>query len=370
MKKKNPIIFSFQSKNYPTDPGCYLMKDKAGRIIYVGKAKNLRRRLGSYFNKSKKNHRIKSLVSNIAGIEVILLNNENESLFLENNLIKLHKPRYNRALMQDDVGYPFIILTGEKYPRLLPYRRNRFNKQWERTKGKEEGIRFGPFLYIDFRNAVFDFAVERFKLRTCNPIPNKVCIRYNFGKCSGICESKITPEDYARAVKQTVALLSYRFNYADLVNHLRARMSELSEHLEFEKAKILRDQIVAIESVLEKQIVEQDVKYDQDVIWFEDHYALVMKLKLGMVQSVNFFCFDKTLDHVKSREDFLLSNYKKECPKELIINELEKPAIIEKALSSQNQDNISISIPKKGIKNELLLLCRKNFMYRKSAIQN
>jgi excinuclease ABC subunit C len=369
MGKKSLNGFQFISKNYPTDPGCYLMKNIRDQVIYVGKAKNLRRRLSSYFLKNKKDYKTRSLVANIADIEVILLNNEIESLILENNLIKLYKPRYNRALMQDDIGYPFIVLTGEKYPRLLPYRKNRFNKQWERTKGKEEGVRFGPYLYIDFRNAVQDFAIQKFKLRTCNPLPKKACLKYELGKCSGICEQKISIQDYAIAIKQVTALLSYRFDYADLIKHLRTRMRDHSERLEFEKAKTLRDQIRTIESVLEKQIVERDAKYDQDVIYFEEYQAMVMKFISGMLQKAIFFQLDMDLDHTEAYEKFLLSNYTKECPKELIINTLKNPDPIEKALSLNNQKDINISIPKKGFKNDLLMLCRKNYLYRKSIFQ-
>jgi excinuclease ABC subunit C len=357
--------FQFKPGNYPTEPGCYLMKNGKGQVIYVGKAKNLRRRLNSYFQSNRKDYKTRSLVSNIADIEVILLNNEIESLILENNLIKLYKPRYNRALMQDDIGYPFIVLTGEKYPRLLPYRRNRFNKQWERTKGKAGGVRFGPYPYIDLRNAVQDFAIERFKLRTCNPLPKKACLKYDLGKCSGICELKISPQDYARSIKKVISFLSYRFNYRDLINHLHIRMKEHSERLEFEKAKILRDQINTIESVLDKQIVEWDVKFDQDVIWFEDNQTMVMKFKLGMLQIAMFFHLEQNADHEKACKNFLLSNYQKNCPKELIINELQNPRNIKKILSLANQKNINISIPEKGIKKELLMLCRKNFLYRK-----
>lgn len=364
------MSFQFQSKNFPTEPGCYLMKNTKGRVIYIGKAKNLRRRLSSYFSSSRKDHKTRSLVSNIADIEVIILNNENESFILENNLIKYYRPRYNRALMRDDIGYSFIVLTGEKYPRLLPYRRNRFNKQWEKTKGKDGGIRFGPYLYIDIRNAVQDYAIEKFKLRTCSPLPKKVCLKYDLGKCCGICEKKISPEEYAGLIKQTISFLSYRPDYSDLIKHLQSRMKEHSKCLEFEKAKTIRDQIRTIENVLDKQIVERDVKYYQDVIYFDECYAMVIILKLGMLHELKFFHLKENSNQEKAYDDFLLKNYNKECPEELITNKLKNQKHIEKELSSNTGSSFKITIPKKGIKYELLMLCRKNFIYRKSILEN
>ena len=204
------------------------------------------------------------------------------SLVLENNLIKHYKPRYNSMLIEDDVGYPFIVLTGEEYPRLLPYRKNWSNRQWSETEGQEDGKRFGPYLTKSFRDAVMNFAIETFGLRICRSIPSKICFRYQLKKCSGICEGLISPEDYRKAVRLAVELLEYR--YSEILEQFKNQMDCFAENLDFESAAKLRDRIMIIENFLEKQIVERDEKFDQDVIFFGDSHVMVMEIKKGRNQ--------------------------------------------------------------------------------------
>lgn len=360
--------FTFDSSRYPTSPGCYLMKDARRRVIYVGKAKNLRRRLASYFQTHQKYWKAKRLAARIAEIEVILVNNETESLILENNLIKQYKPRYNRMLMREDTGYPYIVLTGEEFPRLLPYRKNWFNKQFEHSKAENEeaddGLRFGPYLSTDFRNLLLKVVPEHFQLRVCHPLPHAVCLRYQLKKCSGICARKISAQEYASAVKQAAAVLAYR--HTQLLRYLQQRMWTHAEQLEFEQAQKIRDQISALELGLERQIVEQDVPYDQDVLWFGERHVLVMKLKAGMLQTLNLSEFPDGRGQTETCETFIRARYSKASPQELIVNLALHSEELAAALSATNGYSVAITLPKRGVKADLLQLCEKNYRYRVS----
>lgn len=357
---KAPANFDFIPEMYPALPGCYLMKDKKGSVIYVGKAKDLRRRLSYYFHSTRQNVKTRRLVPKIYNIEIIIVNNETESLILENNLIKLYKPGYNSMLKQDDVGYPFIVLTGEGLPRLLPYRKNWSNRQWADTEGKEEGRRFGPYLNKEYRDAVMDLAIETFGLRICRHLPKKSCFRYRLKKCSGICEGIISPDTYMDNVRQAIELLEYR--YSEIIVMLKREMETCAGALDFEGAAKLRDRIMLIENLLEKQIVERDEKHDQDILYFGDTHVMVLELKKGVLLKAGFFSFH-------NETDFLLTRYTDHSPEEIIVNRQINAGDLEKQPFSKNKTPVRITIPETEIESELLLLCRKNYEYHKDRAQ-
>ena len=352
--------FTFEGRRYPTEPGCYLMKNMQGRVIYVGKAKNLRRRLASYFQQRPRQRRIRRLIENIRDIEVILVNNETESLILENNLIKLYHPRYNRALMRAGSGYPYIILSGEDFPRLLPYHKNRFNP--ELAQVKEHGIahRFGPYLNRRFRDIILAFTTENFGLRTCQPLPKRLCLLYHMGRCCGPCEGKASRAEYDRAVTAATTFLTTA-QHTDLIREMKQRMWAFAEALEFERAQRIRDQVEALESLLNHQIVEQDLDYDQDVIYFGESAVLVVHLKQGSLQQVSLARLQPT---PKSVADFLLTRYQNHCPPELITNQTGQFDKIEDHLSQSNGYPIRIWQPEDGPAAALLALAERNYNYR------
>ncbi len=360
--KKNQVNYIFRPEDYPSEPGCYLMKDSKGQVIYVGKAKNLRRRLSYYFRTRRQYYKTKRMVPRIYDVEVILVNNETESLVLENNLIKHYKPRYNSMLMEDDVGYPFIVLTGEEYPRLLPYRRNWSNKQWSETKGQNQGKRFGPYLSKIFRDAVMNLAIETFGLRICRNLPDKICFRYQLKKCCGICEGRVSPEEYGYAVRLAVELLEYR--YSDILKIFRDRMASCAENLDYESAAKLRDRIMLIENFLEKQVVERDEKFDQDVLFFGDSHVMVMEIKKGMLLKGTLFDLPEGGDYNNTCREFLSSRYRENSPDELIMNTPENTEVNERLSFSNNRTTVRITVPDQGIKMDLLMLCKKNYEYR------
>jgi excinuclease ABC subunit C len=341
------------------------MKDASGGVIYVGKAKNLRRRLSSYFQPHRKGRRTEQLVARIDGIEIIIVNSETESLVLENNLVKLYEPPYNRALMREDTGYPYIVLTGEDSPRFVPYRKNRINKELEGVDGEAIETLFGPYINRRFRDVLLKFVTETFQLRTCHPMLRKVCLLYHLGRCSGICEQKVSAEQYADDVEQAAAFLS-SYQHTDLIRQMKGQMWEHAERLEFEKAQRVKDQVEVLERVLEKQIVERDEKHDQDVIHFGERQVLVTQVKRGILQSLSMFDLDLARGYAEACEHFLLSHYTRNSPRELIINRLKNPKEIEEALTSANRYRIRITLPRQGVKYELLKLCEQNYEYRAS----
>jgi excinuclease ABC subunit C len=338
------------------------MKDARGRVIYVGKAKNLRRRLASYFQPHWKDRKTYWLVTHIAAIAVILVNNETESLVLENNLIKRYKPHYNRMLMGDESGYAYIILTGEDIPRFLPYRKRRYNKALE---GLPEGApmqRFGPYLTGDYRDALLEFVSENFQIRTCKALPAKVCLRYHLHKCSGVCAGLIAPSDYAQAVQQAVDCLDH--HHAGLVQKMKTAMWACAESLEYERAQRIRDQLAVLESALTNQVVERDVSYDQDVVYFSAGKVMVAEIKEGILLGMDsFYLLETDGDCRDLGGRFLLQHYASVCPAELITNRLTDPVQVEAALAAVCQHSVKITLPDQGVELALLELCRLNMDY-------
>jgi excinuclease ABC subunit C len=242
--------FVFEPSCCPSGPGCYLMRDAAGTVLYVGKAKNLRKRLGSHFRSTPQPGRPSRLLAAIADVELLLVNNETEALILEHNLIKLHKPRANRMLLDADEGYFYIALTAEEFPRLVAYRKNRVNKELERGGRVTPVARcFGPFVNRRFRDALLGFVIDEFQLRSCAPLASRVCLRFHLGACGGVCERRASTAEYARAVADAVGFLSR--GHAELMRHLKREMVESAAQLRFERASWLKQHVELLEGALE-----------------------------------------------------------------------------------------------------------------------
>ena len=355
--------FDFDLQRYPATSGCYLMRDVARQVIYVGKAKNLRRRLASYFrpNRRRRTHRdyrMSRLVAAIATIDVILVRNEMESLVLENNLIKHYHPRFNRMLMPEDTGYHYIVLTDESLPRLLPYRKKRINKA---LAGKDVEQRLGPYLTRESRDGLLTYVADRFGLRTCHPLATRVCLRYHLGACTGICEQRVSEDDYAAAVRAALAFLA-RPN-ADLVADMRTEVATCAERLEFERAQRIKEQMLALEATLQPQIVERDVDYDQDVVYFgpdKARRALVATIRKGVLLDVALCTLDETTAYVQACRDFLLARYPHSGPDEVLCNMPEEALA---AFAIQGNKG-RVRVPTAGVEQELLELCRLNYEYQ------
>ena len=353
--------FHFNASRYPALPGCYLMKDAQGQVIYVGKAKNLQRRLASYFQRRHKDRKIERLVAQIGDVEAIIVNNETESLILENNLIKRYWPRFNSMLKQKNSGYSYIVLTAEAIPRLISYRKHRVNKELEGAPEAQIARRFGPYVSRRFRDTLLDFVNENFQLRTCHPLPSRACLRHHIHKCSAICEQVIGPAQYSDDVKQAIAFLSSR--HTAVIGDMKRRMRHCAGRLEFEKAQRIKEQVEILERALEKQIVERDVSHDQDVIYFGNSKALVAQIQRGALQGFHLVEVDRPADD-EAREQFLLGRYSQHSPRELIVNCLSNPEQVAGTLTAANQYKVKVTLPKRGVACKLLQLCELNYGYR------
>ncbi|MBO7745224.1 excinuclease ABC subunit UvrC [Paenibacillus sp. MWE-103] len=238
----------------PDQPGCYLMKDAGGTIIYVGKAKVLKNRVRSYFNGSH-NGKTLRLVSLIRDFEYIVTSSNMEALILECNLIKQYHPRYN-VLLKDDKTFPYIKITGEKHPKLEVTRRI----------VKDKGKYFGPYPNAFAAQQTKKLLDRLYPLRKCGTLPDKVCLYYHLGQCVAPCEFEIEPGTYENMVQEITRFLGG--GHDEVRKALQAKMEAAAEEMEFERAKEFRDQIVAIDAVMEKQKITLNDAMDRDVFGF------------------------------------------------------------------------------------------------------
>ncbi|WP_159886153.1 GIY-YIG nuclease family protein [Paenibacillus puerhi] len=364
--------FTFQAHEYPLSPGCYLMKNDSGHILYVGKSKCLRNRLRSYFGQTHASKRIRQLVSEIASIEVVLVNNESESLLLENNLIKIHKPPYNRALKRDNSGYAYLQLTAERLPRLEVYYRNRGRRlppvtgasagsTRKRNVADDGGQRLGPFQSSRFRDALLEFVTDHYGLRTCSALPKKVCLLYHIGKCSGVCEGMISEEEYRERARQAAGLLAHQGEA--LIGAMSERMAWYAERLEFEKAQNMLNHIRNLQKAPDKQIVDREGVLDQDVLYFGENGVMVAKVQQGMLRDFQLHELEAGGKETAC-DRFLVDRYADNPPHELIVNRIVDPAFVRSCLRRRGRKAPVITRPKRGLKYDLLQLCKHNYEYR------
>ncbi|MDF2963612.1 MAG: excinuclease subunit [Paenibacillus sp.] len=367
------MTYLFQANEFPESPGCYLMKSEAGRILYVGKSKNLRSRLRSYFQQRQHRKRIRQLVAEIAAIEVVLVNNEAESLLLENNLIKIHKPPFNRALKRDNSGYAYLQLTEERFPRLdVCYRNRRLKSAKDVTAPETEpgagteagavsGQRLGPFKSTRFRNSLLEFVTDHYGLRTCKTMPKQVCLLYHISKCSGVCEGLISEAEYRDRARQAAELLAN--SGQELIQAMYGKMEAYAARLEFEKADNMLRHIRILEQASDKQIVDREGTVDQDVLYFGEHAVLVAKVQEGMLRDFQMLELGSAYGEMAC-DRFLVSHYSSERPDELIVNKVADPNRVRALLRLKGAKTLRITQPKRGLKYDLLQLCKNNYEYR------
>ncbi len=238
----------------PERPGCYLMKNEAGEIIYVGKAKVLRNRVRSYFTGSH-DAKTQRLVSEIRDFEYVVTANEMEALILECNLIKQHHPRYN-VLLKDDKSFPYLKITHEEHPRLEVTRR----------VVKDKGKYFGPYPNAFAAQQTKKLLDRLYPLRKCRTLPDKVCLYYHLGQCLAPCEFPVDPATYGPMINEIVRFL--KGGYGEIKRELQRKMEEAAEELAFERAREYRDQIAAIEAVMEKQTITLSDAGDRDIFGY------------------------------------------------------------------------------------------------------
>lgn len=238
----------------PDQPGCYLMKDRQGTIIYVGKAKVLKNRVRSYFTGSHDGKTLR-LVNEIEDFEYIVTSSDIEALILELNLIKKHDPKYN-IMLKDDKTYPFIKLTAERHPKLIITRKVK----------KDKGKYFGPYPNVQAANETKKLLDRIYPLRKCATLPDRVCLYYHLGQCLAPCVNEIHVEQYRQMVEDISRFLNG--GYKDIKKELTEKMMSAAESLDFERAKEYRDKISHIETTMEKQKMTTTDFTDRDVFGY------------------------------------------------------------------------------------------------------
>lgn len=353
---------SAQVKNLPLRPGVYLFKDEKGTIIYVGKANRLRNRVGSYFqNGHDHSEKTVQLVSHICDLEYFVTNSEQEALVLEQNLVKRYRPHYNIRL-KDDKAFPFIkIDLKEEWPRIVITRRVL----------DDGGRYFGPFTSPWSVRETLKVLKKIFRFRTCDKHVfngvSRACLEFHIGQCSGPCKGHIAREEYEKIIRQAILFLEGREEA--VLKQLKARMEKASESLDFERAAVIRDQVIAIERVIEGQKISFPIAGEQDVIAFtvdRDIAAVqVFLIREGRVIGRETF----TLQGVASEEPVqIMTSFVKQfygsalyIPRRIMLQHpVEDRENIEQWLGSRRGSRVRLQVPVRGKQKQLVDLVAAN----------
>lgn len=352
----------------PDSPGCYLMKDENGTIIYVGKAVNLKNRVRSYFRDTVHTPKVAAMISHIADFDILLCDTNLEALCLECNLIKTHRPYYN-ILLKDDKHYPYIRCDlRESFPRLTVARRR-----------ENDGARYyGPYIGASAVKQVLEVARDVFPLRTCTkaltPVgigkgkPQRPCINYEIGRCLAPCAGRCTEAEYWDVLDGAIAFLAG--DWQDVVKKLRKEMEAAAMAMQYEKAAILRDKIRDMEGLLEKQLAIQTNLSEQDIIALSqdgmDAMAQILYVRGGrMVGGDHFLLIGEGAEEPeKVLEEFLLQYYEDAAliPRHVLVSALPAGNVeqLEQWLRQQKGSAVTLAIPKRGEKHELIRMAEKN----------
>lgn len=355
-------MFKEKIKTLPNKPGVYIMYDSLGDIIYVGKAKNLKKRVSQYFQSRKSQPpKVAVMVSNIARFEYIITDTEFEALVLECNLIKENTPKYN-ILLKDDKSYPYIKLTvNEEYPRILLAR-----------KIEKDGARyFGPYLNSDIIKETIDLSKKIFMIRTCKKVlprdigKNRPCLNYYINQCSAPCAGKISKEEYNAMFEEIVSLLEGR--HKEISKTLTKQMQHASQNLEFERAAKLRDKIIAVSKISEKQKIVSTKPGNQDIIAIaKEGKAVCIQIffvRGGKMLGREKYFFKDGGEKGEIMTDFVKQYYGMSTyiPKTIIIQEMiEDIELIRRWLSEKCGAAIQITVPQRGEKLAIVKMAKNN----------
>ncbi|MDU2490306.1 MAG: excinuclease ABC subunit UvrC [Clostridium celatum] len=355
--------FEYHIKNLPDKPGVYLMKNSLGEVIYVGKAKILKNRVKSYFQNSK-NHseKVRVMVKNIAEFEYIVTDSEMEALILECNLIKKYTPKYN-ILLKDDKFYPFIKITiKDDFPRVFV----------TRNFAKDGSKYFGPYTNGAAVYETINLIYKIFPLRTCklaireNGEPVRPCLNYHIKKCFGPCGGHIGKEEYGKMISDIIDILSGKETY--VTKMLKTEMENAAENLEFEKAASLRDKILAIEAIVEKQKIFKTMEGDEDFINIDqdekDSCIQVFFSRDGKILGREHFIFENTANEsiAEILEEFIASFYggTAKVPKTIYVPEVNEVELMEEYLTIKRGSKVWLKVPQKGQKKDMLEMVKNN----------
>jgi excinuclease ABC subunit C len=350
-----------QLETIPTQPGVYLFKDRNGKIIYVGKARHLKKRVRSYFQAGRPHDpKTRVLIARVAALDTIITHTEQEALILESNLIKRHRPRYN-VVLKDDKRYPSLRLDlTQDFPKLNIVRKIR----------NDGALYFGPFASSAAVRQTLKFIYKTFKLRRCRNQTfhhrTRPCLNYQMGLCLGPCSMDVDPAVYRAVVDEVVAFL--RGRAPALIRKIKTQMKSAADNQEFERAAALRDKMFALEKTLEKQVsVTSDFK-DRDVVAMvgQDDITTVALLRVrgGFLLGSRQFDFESAIGSEERKMSLFLRQFytdQQEIPPQILVNHLpDDLQMVASGLSRQRGAKVSIGIPRRGEKSILLHMAVQN----------
>ncbi len=345
----------------PHSPGVYMMLDKKSSVLYVGKAKDLYKRLATYAgSKAAEYNKTKIMLSQVEKVDTIITRTEKEALILEASLIKKHKPKYN-IILRDDKNYPLIKVTiQEEWPRVLMTRRR-----------KKDGARyFGPYSSSSAMWATLKLISNLFPLRKCKGAQlrerKRPCLNHQMGKCLAPCTGQADHKLYQHHVNNVLLILEGKNR--DLVELLKKDMEEASLQLQFEQAASLRDQIRALEKTLEKQVVASQHKKDQDIIGFSRQGAAVavsiLFIRSGLISGNRSFFFEDPYGDDSAILSQVINQYydhHRYIPREILLPfDLEAPEVNRERLSELRKDKVLLSVAQRGDRKKLMLMAQAN----------
>ena len=341
-------------KTIPTDPGVYRYYDDKGEIIYVGKAKNLKRRVSSYFNKQQSG-KVKVLVSRIADIKFIVVDNEMEALLLENNMIKQYKPRYN-IMLKDDKTYPWICVKNERFPRVY----------LTRKKVNDGSIYFGPYPSVMTARTLLEMLRQLYPIRNCKLILKeeninnghyRPCLEYHIGNCKAPCDGSISEDDYREMIQNIKRVI--KGNIQEVLKDMKAQMMDHASRLEFEQAQVIKDKYDILENYHAKSVVCSNSLFDMEVFSYEDagnsFYVNYMKIVEGAIIQSHSFELKRKLD--ESVEE-LLSMAIVEI-RQMMESHNIKEIIVPTELDIK-LEGVKFTLPQRGEKLDILELSQRN----------
>ncbi len=356
---------SEQLKILPELPGSYQFYDSEGTIIYVGKAKSLKKRVSSYFSKINTSEKLRVMVPKINKIEFIITNSEIEALILESHLIKKHKPKYN-ILLKDDKKFPYFLITDEEYPRILVVRK--YNKNL--LKGKY----FGPYTNARAMYSTLDLLKKLFPLKQCKTpkFKDRPCIYYQIGRCMGVCQKLISSKDYKKLISNVELFLSGK--QMQLVEELKKQMEFYSNNLDFEKAARFRDSYYDVQKTMEKQkVIYENTNINQDVVAISSEAGItaltLLKIRDGrLIEKKDFELDISEYDEESEAITSFIKEYYEmvsdvEIPTEIIFQQKipsEEKTVLESWLSYKKGKKVKINYSESKRNLEIINLAKKN----------
>ena len=341
-------------KTIPTDPGVYRYYDDKGEIIYVGKAKNLKRRVSSYFNKQQSG-KVKVLVSRIADIKFIVVDNEMEALLLENNMIKQYKPRYN-IMLKDDKTYPWICVKNERFPRVF----------LTRKKVNDGSIYFGPYPSVTVAKTFLEMLRKLYPIRNCKLVLKeeniynghyRPCLEYHIGNCKAPCDGSMSEEEYREMILNVKKVI--KGNIQEVLKDMKAQMMDHASRLEFEKAQVIKDKYDILENYHAKSVVCSNTIFDIEVFSYEDagnsFYVNYMKIVEGAIIQSHSFEIKRKLDETPEELLSMAIVEVRQMMESYNIKEIIVPIDLDIKL-----DGVKFTVPQRGEKLDILELSKRN----------